>query len=121
MLDITDPRPGVRDIVAKAVAGLQEDGDVPNFGVPTFSVEPARAADRVGYVTDVALKLAAALEASGAGVRAEPLALAGMLAARVRETVAVVPAYDRIYAVEVGEPGLVTLWLKPRPPDEARR
>jgi hypothetical protein len=102
----------VRDIVAKAVAALQEDGELPSIEAPAFAVEPAQSAANGGYVTDVALRLAAALPAAGSQL--DPHALAETIAARIRETVAVVPAYDVIGAVEVDEGGLIKVQAAPR-------
>lgn len=104
-------RATLRDIVAKAVAALQEDGELPSIEVPAFVVEPAQSTADGGYVADVALRLAAALQAAGG--RPDPRALAETIAARIRETVAVVPAYALIGAVEVDEVGLISVRVDP--------
>jgi arginyl-tRNA synthetase len=120
-------RDTLRDIVAKAVASLQEADQLPNVEVPAFDVErppvPAthgdhqtnvamRLAPRNGdYATNVAMKLAAVLRA--AGEKPNPRALAETIAARIRETVSVVPAYDLVSAVEVAGPGFINLRLDP--------
>ena len=104
-------RATLHDIVAKAVAALQEDGELPSIEAPAFAVELAPSAAVGGYVTDVALRLAAALQAAGS--RPDPRALAETIAARIRETVAVVPAYDLIGAVDVDEVGLISVRVGP--------
>jgi hypothetical protein len=100
-------RATLRDIVAKAVAALQEDGELPSIEAPGFAIEQALSPADSTYVTDVALKLVAALQAAGG--QPDPHALAEMIAARIRETVEVVPAYDLIGAVEVDEVGRISL------------
>jgi arginyl-tRNA synthetase len=99
----------IRDIVAKSVAALQEAGDVPAVEIPTFDVERPQIAAHGDYATNVAMKLASSLRA--AGQNANPRALAETIAARIRETVAVVPAYDLVAEVEVAGPGFINLRL----------
>jgi arginyl-tRNA synthetase len=99
------------DIVARSVAALQEAGELPNVDVPTFDIERPQIAAHGDYATNVAMKLASA--AKTAGVNATPRALAETIAQRIRETVAVVPAYDLIASVEVAGPGFINLRLAP--------
>src|SRR5579859_6113184 len=58
------------------------------------------------------MKMAAAAKA--AGEKANPRAVAELIAAHIRETVEIVPAYDLIGAVEVAGPGFINLRLKHR-------
>lgn len=119
----------IRDIVTKAVAALQEHGAIAGVEAPAFEIMrpqlPARGEDassvseRLGaalahgdYSTNVALKLAAALRAAGHQIA--PRALAETIAAEIRETVGVVPAYDLVSAVEVAGPGFINLRLDDR-------
>lgn len=118
-------RDTIWDIVARSVAALQEAGELPHVAVPAFDItyslldergdEDARSAMRIAnarrYATNVALKLAAEVRATGAS--ANPRALAETIAARIRETVAVVPAYDLVNEVEVAGPGFINLYLDP--------
>jgi hypothetical protein len=104
----------LRDIVAKAVAALAEEGALPAVALPAVAVERAGADPAASYTTDVAPRLAAAAQA--AGLAAEPHALAQTIAARIRETVAVVPAYDGLVsAVEVAETGIISLRVSVAP------
>jgi arginyl-tRNA synthetase len=64
------------------------------------------------YATSIAMKLAAA--AKVAGIKANPRAIADAIAAQIRETVEVVPAYDQVESVEVAGPGFINLRLKPQ-------
>lgn len=102
-------RDTVRDIIARSVAALQETGEITNAQVPTFDVERPQIATHGDYATNVAMKLASALRA--AGEQPNPRALAETIAARIRETVAVVPAYSLVSAVEVAGPGFINLRL----------
>ncbi|HEY7835620.1 MAG TPA: arginine--tRNA ligase [Ktedonobacterales bacterium] len=118
-------RDTIWDIVAHAVAALQESGELPPAEVPAFDITYAlleergdddariamRQANALRYATNVAMKLAAALRASGA--LANPRALAETIAAHIRETVAVVPAYELVREVEVAGPGFINLYLDP--------
>lgn len=101
----------IHDIIAKSVAALQENGDLPAVEVPGFDIERPQIAAHGDYATNVAMKLAAA--AKGSGQKVNPRALAEAIAARVRETVDVVPAYELVSAVEVAGPGFINLRLKP--------
>ncbi len=107
----------LRDIVAKAVAALAEDGALPESAIPAFTVERVGTGGSGAYTTDVALQLAAAARA--AGHPAEPHALAEAIAARIRETVALVPAYDLVGPVEAVETGVITMRLNVAPPRAA--
>jgi arginyl-tRNA synthetase len=101
----------ISDIVARSVAALQEAGELPTVDVPTFDIERPQIAAHGDYATNVAMKLASA--AKTAGVKANPRALAETIAERIRETVAVVPAYDLVSSVEVAGPGFINLRLTP--------
>ena len=99
----------VAEVITRSVAALQEAGELPAIELPPFEVERPQHAAHGDYATNVAMKLAAAVRASGA--KANPRALAETIAARIRETVAVVPAYDLLDRVEVAGPGFINLWL----------
>ena len=101
----------IRDIVAKSVAALREADELPDIEVPPFDIERPQIAAHGDYATNVAMKLAAAAKA--AGQKANPRAVAEAIAARMRETVELVPAYDLISAVEVAGPGFINMRLKP--------
>ncbi len=101
----------IHDIVARSVAALQEDGQLPSVEVPTFEVERPQIAAHGDYATNVAMKLASAAKA--AGEKVNPRGLAGTIAERIRETASVVPAYELIDTVEVAGPGFINLRLKP--------
>lgn len=102
-------RDTLRDIVARSVAALQETGAIASTQVPAFDVERPQIATHGDYATNVAMKLASALRA--AGEKPNPRVLAETIAARIRETVAVVPAYNLVSAVEVAGPGFINLRL----------
>ncbi|HEY1386934.1 MAG TPA: arginine--tRNA ligase, partial [Ktedonobacterales bacterium] len=99
----------VAEVITRSVAALQEAGELPAVEIPPFEVERAQNPVFGDYATNVAMKLAAAVRASGA--KANPRALAETIAARVRETAAVVPAYDLIDSVEVAGPGFINVRL----------
>ena len=99
----------VAEVITRSVAALQEAGELPAVELPSFEVERPQHAAHGDYATNIAMKLAAAARASGA--KANPRALAETIAARIRETVAVVPAYDLVNRVEVAGPGFINLWL----------
>jgi len=102
----------IRDIVAKSVAALREAGELPNSEIPAFDIERPQIVAHGDYATNVAMKMAAAAKA--AGEKANPRAVAELIAAHIRETVEIVPAYDLIGAVEVAGPGFINLRLKHR-------
>ena len=102
-------RDTIWEIVAHAIAALQESGELPRVDVPAFDITRPQFAEHGDYATNAAMKLAAALRARGEN--ANPRALAETIAARVRETVAVVPAYDLVSAVEVAGPGFINVRL----------
>lgn len=104
-------RDTIRDIIARAVAALREQGEIPNVELPAFDVERPQVAAHGDYATNVAMKLAAA--AKTAGQKVNPRALGESIAARIRETVALVPAYDLVESVEVAGPGFINIRLKP--------
>lgn len=105
-------REQIESIIASAVAGLMESGELPAVDVPAFEVERPQVATHGDYAANVALKLAATLRAAGQSAF-NPRALAEAIAARIRETVAVVPAYDLVAGVEVAGPGFINLRLTP--------
>ena len=102
-------RDTIWEIVAHAIAALQESGELPRVDVPAFDITRPQFAEHGDYATNAAMKLAAALRARGEN--ANPRALAETIAARVRETVAVVPAYDLVSAMEVAGPGFINVRL----------
>ena len=104
-------RDSIRDIVAKAVATLQEHGELAQVEVPPFEIERPQLVVHGDYSTNVAMKLASSLRASGE--KANPRAIADTIARQIRETVDVVPAYDLVDTVEVAGPGFINLRLKP--------
>lgn len=99
----------VRDIILRSIAALQETGALPGVEVPAFDVERPQTIAHGDYATNIAMKLAAALK--GTGEKINPRALAERIAAHIRETVELVPAYDLISAVEVAGPGFINLRL----------
>jgi len=104
-------REQIADIVSRAVAGLQEAGTLPVAELPPIEVERPQLAAHGDYATNIAMKLAAALK--GRGEKTNPRQLAELIAAQIRETVAVVPAYDLISGVEVAGPGFINVRLSP--------
>ena len=104
----------LHDIIAKSVATLQETGELPAHDVvevPLFDIEHPQIAAHGDYATSLALKYAAAIRATGQ--KTNPIELAEKIAAHVRETVQLVPAYDLISSVEVAKPGFINLRLSP--------
>jgi arginyl-tRNA synthetase len=99
----------VAEVITRSVAALQEAGELPAVELPTFEIERPQHPTHGDYATNVAMKLAAAARASGEKVN--PRALGELIAARVRETAAVVPAYDLIESVEVAGPGFINVRL----------
>jgi arginyl-tRNA synthetase len=102
----------IADIVTKVVVSLRESGELPESALPPIEIERPQVATHGDYATNVAMKLAAALRA--AGEKANPREIAEQIAQRLRETVAVVPAYDLIEAVEVAGPGFINIRLSQR-------
>lgn len=104
----------IHDIVAKSVASLQETGDLPAHDlaeVPQFDIEHPQIAAHGDYATNLAMKYAAAIRATGQ--KSNPLELAEKIAAHIRETVELVPAYDLVSSVEVAKPGFINFRLNP--------
>lgn len=97
------------EIITRSVAALQEADELPTVEIPPFMVERAQNPIFGDYATNVAMQLAAAVRATGA--KANPRALAETIAARIRETAAVVPAYDLFDTVEVAGQGFINLRL----------
>ena len=104
-------RDTIHDIVAKTLVSLRENGALPMVDLPAFEVERPQSVEHGDYATNAAMKLAAAVRATGEKVN--PRALAETIAAHLRETVDVVPAYDLISGVEVAGPGFINFRLKP--------
>jgi arginyl-tRNA synthetase len=102
-------RDQVAEVITRSVAALQEAGELPAVEIPPFEVERPQNPVFGDYATNVAMKLAAAVRASGA--KANPRAIAQTIATRVRETASVVPAYDLIDTVEVAGPGFINVQL----------
>jgi arginyl-tRNA synthetase len=101
----------ITDIVTKSVVSLRESGDVADVPLPSVEIDRPQIAAYGDYATNIAMKLAAALRASGE--RSNPRALAEQIAQHMRETVAVVPAYDLVQSVEVAGPGFINIHLSP--------
>jgi arginyl-tRNA synthetase len=101
-----------KEIITRSVAALQEADELPTVEIPPFMVERPQNPAFGDYATNVAMQLAAAVRATGA--KANPRALAETIAARIRETAAVVPAYDLFDAVEIAGQGFINLRLSNR-------
>ena len=105
----------IRDLISQitqqSVATLMEAGGLPDVSLPSIEVMRPQIASHGDYATSIAMKLAAAAKA--AGIKANPRAIADAIAAQMRETVEVVPAYDLVESVEVAGPGFINLRLKP--------
>lgn len=99
----------VAEVITRSVAALQEAEELPAVEIPSFEIERPQHPAHGDYATNVAMKLAAAVRASGA--KANPRALAETIAARIRDTAAVVPAYDLVDSVEVAGPGFINVRL----------
>src|SRR5215472_10411054 len=110
-----EEHPVIRDViyelVARSVAALRESGELPSVEMPAFAVERPQISAHGDYATNVAMKLASAAKA--AGERANPRTLAEAIAARMRETADLVPAYELVAAVEVAGPGFINIRLRP--------
>lgn len=104
-------RDTIAELVARSVAALVEQGELPQVEPPQIEVERPQVAAHGDYATNVAMKLASAAKAAGAKVN--PRAAGEAIAARIRETAEVVPAYDLVDAVEVAGPGFINIRLKP--------
>lgn len=100
----------IADIVKKAVASLQESGELPAFELPAVEIERPQVEAHGDYATTFALKLAPAVSKS-TGQKANPRALAEKIANHLQETVSVVPAYAMISTVEVAGPGFINFRL----------
>jgi arginyl-tRNA synthetase len=101
----------ITDIVTKSVVSLREAGDLPDAPLPAVEIDRPQIAAHGDYATNIAMKLAAALRASGE--KANPRALAEQIADHIRETAGVVPAYDLVRSVEVAGPGFINIRLSP--------
>ncbi len=106
-------RDRIQDIIAKSLVALQEAGSLPAVALPVVEVERPRQPGHGDYATPVAMKLAAALRANGQP-KVNPRQLAESIAEHIRETVALVPAYDLVESVEVEGPGFINVRLSPR-------
>ncbi|MBF6590845.1 MAG: arginine--tRNA ligase [Ktedonobacterales bacterium] len=102
----------IADIIVKSVVALQDSGELPHVEMPTIEVERPKQPDHGDYATNIAMKLAAALRANGQQ-KVNPRALGESIAARIRETVDVVPAYELVRSVEVEGPGFINVRLNP--------
>src|SRR5262245_21224400 len=101
----------ITDIVTKSVVSLRESGDLPDVPLPPVEIDRPQIAAHGDYATNIAMKLAAALRATGE--KSNPRALAEQIADHMRETVGVVPAYDLVQSVEVAGPGFINIRLSP--------
>ena len=102
----------IRDIIARSVAALAEAGELPTLELPVIEVERPKLPEHGDYATNIAMKLAAALRAAGQP-KVNPRQLAETIAGHIRETAAVVPAYDLVESVEVEGAGFINLRLSP--------
>jgi arginyl-tRNA synthetase len=110
-LEISMLRDLITDIVTKSVVSLRELGDLPDVPLPPVEIDQPQIAAHGDYATNIAMKLAAALRATGE--KSNPRALAEQIADHIRETVSVVPAYDLVQSVEVAGPGFINIYLSP--------
>src|SRR5215469_7889157 len=101
----------IAQIIAQSVASLHESGELPDVPIPPIEVMRPQIAAHGDYATSIAMKLAAAAKA--ADMKVNPRALAERIAAQMRDTAELVPAYDLIETVEVAGPGFINLRLKP--------
>ena len=101
----------IGQIIAQSVASLQESGELPDVSIPPIEVMRPQIAAHGDYATSIAMKLTAAAKAGG--IKVNPRALAERIAAQMRESAELVPAYDLIETVEVAAPGFINLRLKP--------
>jgi arginyl-tRNA synthetase len=101
----------IAEIVTKSVVSLRESGDLPDIPLPPVEIDRPQIAAHGDYASNIAMKLAAALRATGE--KANPRALAERIADHIRETVSVVPAYDLVRSVEVAGPGFINIRLSP--------
>jgi arginyl-tRNA synthetase len=104
-------RDTIRDIITKSVVSLREAGELPDIPLPSVEVDRPQIAAHGDYASNIAMKLAATLRASGE--KSNPRALGEQIAQHLRETVAVVPAYDLVESVEVAGPGFINIRLSP--------
>jgi arginyl-tRNA synthetase len=102
----------IADIVARSVASLRESGAIPAVDLPPIEIERPQVAAHGDYTTTLAMKLAATAR-TATGEKVSPRQLAETIAAHIRETVSVVPAYDLLSVVEVAGPGFINLRLNP--------
>jgi arginyl-tRNA synthetase len=100
----------ISQIIAQSVASLHESGELPDVPLPPIEVMRPQIAAHGDYATSIAMKLAAAAKA--ADVKVNPRALAERIAAHMRESAELVPAYDLVETVEVAGPGFINLRLK---------
>ena len=101
----------IGQIIARSVATLNESGELPDVSLPPIEVMRPQIAAHGDYATSIAMKLAAAAKA--AGIKVNPRAMAELIAAQMRESTELVPAYDLVETVEVAGPGFINLRLKP--------
>lgn len=103
----------IADIVKKAVASLQESGELPAVELPAVEIERPQVEAHGDYATTFALKLASTISKS-TGQKANPRALAEKIASHIQETVDLVPAYAMVSTVEVAGPGFINIRLDKR-------
>lgn len=103
-------RDTIAELVARSVAALVEQGELPQVELTQIEIERPQVAAHGDYATNVAMKLASAAKATGAKVN--PRAAGEAIATRIRETAQIVPAYDLVEAVEVAGPGFINIRLK---------
>lgn len=101
----------IGQIIAQSVASLHESDELPDVPLPPIEVMRPQIAAHGDYATSIAMKLAAAAKA--ADIKVNPRALAERIAAQMRESTELVPAFDLIETVEVAGPGFINLRLKP--------
>jgi arginyl-tRNA synthetase len=101
----------ISDIVTKSAVSLRESGDLPDVPLPAVEIDRPQIAAHGDYATNIAMKLAAALRATGE--KSNPRALAEQIADHIRETAGVVPAYDLVQSIEVAGPGFINIRLSP--------
>lgn len=99
----------VRDVVARAMAGLRERNALPSVDLPPVTLVPLE--DGRGYLTRVAVEIALAAEAANIE-NIYPEAVASRLAAYLAETVDLVPAYSAIERVEPASEGVIRIYLR---------
>ncbi|HEX9067663.1 MAG TPA: arginine--tRNA ligase [Ktedonobacterales bacterium] len=107
-------RDRIIQLVATTVASLEEHGALPHAEeIPQVEIMHPQQVEHGEFATNFAMKLAAALRSAGQP-KANPRALADQLVAQMRETIAIVPAYEMVEAIEVAGPGFINFKLSPK-------